>query len=409
MDRAVADGGFRCVADHVEVDRILAQLQALARAPHLDVREAGDDAVVVDLGRGEDDLAAELLRVRRVVALDDDVPGEQADFRAVLGHLLHKAKLRGARRGVALAPVVVVQRLRQRDGPAAVEDGGDGALLCVKGVVRRRGHKDHVARDPVHRVLEGERRVARDGALRELGVGDFVRAVQVEYAVADANNLRTIHRQLQRVAVALQSDGGLWQERLLGAPDDELASKDEDVRRVERQVPVISRKLQYTTVHNQQEQRRRRLVEDDVLALCDGDGVALSRLILQLAAPRRQRAPIINVVPGQPFCVPGVAVRVRVHRNRSRLGRARVVPRVGQARQSRDVVRVRHDAEPLAVDAFKVAEVLRPVLRHVAPVQSAGHAAERHGHVGPGEAAEPRDIEHESRAAGRRAALARRR
>ena len=68
VDRAVPDVAQGDVADHVEVDGVLAELEALPRVPDLDVAQLAQERVVHRVGLGaEHDLGPELLRLRELV------------------------------------------------------------------------------------------------------------------------------------------------------------------------------------------------------------------------------------------------------------------------------------------------------------------------------------------------------
>ena len=116
--------------------------------------------------RGEDDLPAELLALRLLVALDDDVAREEADLGAVLRDHFHAFFVE-----VAVAQVVEVEPLRERHGVAAVEDLLDVALLGLEGVEARRRHEDLISRGPIDGVLQVQRVVEREDTFGEARPG----------------------------------------------------------------------------------------------------------------------------------------------------------------------------------------------------------------------------------------------
>ena len=290
VDRVVPRVRVAHVADHVEVERVAPQPEALPHVAALDVLDPPRERL--GAGRVHHHVRAVPVELREGArALQHDVAREQADVGAELDRV---AAVDAAR----LSQVAVLQ------GAAQVERqpvGGDRRDHKRLGLLHRAvggGRRDHRRRAdrPAHALLQRQLVAARLGGGAEVGPRPIVeqrRSVEVERAEAARQHLGAVHGHLLRDGRAVQRDRRSLQKGLLLGADDERSARDEDDVGVQLQVDAV--KLE-RALHDEHVQARRRHVEQQPLPLLDPDRVAFAREVgLEVAAPRRRARPQVNV------------------------------------------------------------------------------------------------------------------
>ena len=187
VDGVGANVGIPHRADHVKVERVTPQSEALPHVPQLDVlNPAGQGLGAL---RVQHDVSAVLVQLREWrVTLKDDVTREQPHVRSELDRV-------AAIQVLGLSEVREEQRTRQRDAVASRRDGNhdDRLGLLKRAVGGRRRDRQLRVRLPVDRLLQPDLALPLPRRLREVRPrAQHGLAVEVERAPSAAKHLGAI-------------------------------------------------------------------------------------------------------------------------------------------------------------------------------------------------------------------------